>query len=71
MENVEKQQFRRALGQFATGVTVVTTLDADGEPVGITVSTWRPASRASTAAAWPGRKASKPKTCLRIRAGSS
>lgn len=44
MENVEKQQFRRALGQFATGVTVVTTLDADGEPVGITVNSFNSVS---------------------------
>ena len=44
MENVEKQQFRRALGQFATGVTVVTTLDPDGEPVGITVNSFNSVS---------------------------
>jgi len=30
--------FKRAMGQFATGVTVVTTLDADGRPLGLTVS---------------------------------
>ena len=30
--------FRRALGQFATGVAVVTTLDAEGRPLGLTVN---------------------------------
>lgn len=44
MENVEKQQFRRALGQFATGVTVVTTLDSEGEPVGMTVNSFNSVS---------------------------
>ena len=32
------------------------------EPVGITVSALRPASRAAIAASWPGRKFSNPKT---------
>src|SRR2546428_885137 len=30
--------FRRALGHFATGVTVVTTCDSDGRPTGLTAS---------------------------------
>jgi flavin reductase (DIM6/NTAB) family NADH-FMN oxidoreductase RutF len=30
--------FKRALGQFATGVTVVTTLGRDGQPLGLTVN---------------------------------
>jgi flavin reductase (DIM6/NTAB) family NADH-FMN oxidoreductase RutF len=30
--------FRRALSQFATGVTVVTTRDASGRPAGLTVN---------------------------------
>jgi flavin reductase (DIM6/NTAB) family NADH-FMN oxidoreductase RutF len=34
---VEPGHFRHALGQFATGVTVITTTTADG-PVGVTVS---------------------------------
>jgi len=33
-------ELRRALGQFATGVTVVTTLAADGSPDGITVNSF-------------------------------
>ena len=37
-------EFRRALGQFATGVTVVTACDADGQPVGLTVSSFNSVS---------------------------
>jgi flavin reductase (DIM6/NTAB) family NADH-FMN oxidoreductase RutF len=36
--SVDPASFRRALGQFATGVTVVTTRDASGRPLGLTVS---------------------------------
>jgi len=36
--------FRRALAQFATGITVVTTLTPDGEPAGITVNSFNSVS---------------------------
>ncbi|MGL6162091.1 flavin reductase family protein [Microbulbifer sp.] len=35
---------RDTLGQFATGVTVVTTRDADGQPVGMTVNSFNSVS---------------------------
>ena len=35
---VDSSSFRQALAQFASGVTVVTTRDAAGEPLGLTVS---------------------------------
>jgi flavin reductase (DIM6/NTAB) family NADH-FMN oxidoreductase RutF len=35
---VDPAEFRRALGQFASGVTVVTTRDRLGQPLGLTVS---------------------------------
>ena len=35
---VEPLQFRQALSKFASGVTVVSTLTPQGEPVGVTVS---------------------------------
>jgi flavin reductase (DIM6/NTAB) family NADH-FMN oxidoreductase RutF len=38
--SVDGASFRRVLGQFASGVTVVTTLGADGEPLGLTVSSF-------------------------------
>jgi 3-hydroxy-9,10-secoandrosta-1,3,5(10)-triene-9,17-dione monooxygenase reductase component len=42
--SVDAASFRRALGQFATGVTVVTTRDASGRPLGLTVSAFCSAS---------------------------
>ncbi|MDD2667949.1 flavin reductase family protein, partial [Zoogloea sp.] len=36
--------FRRVLGLFPTGVTIVTTWDADGRPVGATVSSFNTVS---------------------------
>ena len=36
--SVDASSFRRALGQFASGVTVVTTRDASGQRLGLTVS---------------------------------
>ena len=35
---IDAAEFRRALGQFATGVTVVTALDAARRPEGVTVN---------------------------------
>lgn len=59
-----RQDFRAALGLFATGVTIVTTRAADGSPVGLTANSfnsvslapplvlWSLGSRASTMAAF-------------------
>jgi 3-hydroxy-9,10-secoandrosta-1,3,5(10)-triene-9,17-dione monooxygenase reductase component len=38
------RDFRDALGGFATGVTIVTTCDVDGSPVGVTVSSYNSVS---------------------------
>lgn len=38
--SVEARGFRAALGQFATGITVVTTRDREGRPLGLTVSSF-------------------------------
>ena len=35
---ISPDEFRRALGHFASGVTTVTTLDGDGRPTGLTAS---------------------------------
>ena len=35
---IDKDTFRSVLGRFASGITVVTTRDADGHDVGMTVS---------------------------------
>ena len=37
-QTIDAAQLRHALGHFTTGVTVVTTMSADGEPVGTTAS---------------------------------
>ena len=40
----QAHDFRNALGQFATGVTVVTTVDDGGDPVGITANSFNSVS---------------------------
>ncbi|WP_261844935.1 flavin reductase [Aliamphritea ceti] len=40
----DAKDFRRALGQFPTGVTVITTLDESGNPVGVTASSFNSVS---------------------------
>ena len=37
---VDPGTFRRALGHFLTGVTIVTTIGADGEPIGMTANSF-------------------------------
>ena len=41
---LEPLELRQVFGQFATGVTIVTTSDQDGEPVGMTVSSFNTVS---------------------------
>lgn len=36
----DSRALRNCLGRFATGVTVVTTLDPDGQPIGLTVNSF-------------------------------
>ncbi|WP_019643860.1 flavin reductase family protein [Novispirillum itersonii] len=36
----DERAFRKAMGCFATGVTVVTSVDAEGLPVGVTVNSF-------------------------------
>ena len=44
MQASPASDFRRALAQFATGVTVVTTRDAHGKPIGLTVNSFNSVS---------------------------
>jgi flavin reductase (DIM6/NTAB) family NADH-FMN oxidoreductase RutF len=37
---IDTRQFRDALGCFATGITVITALDAEGAPVGLTANSF-------------------------------
>jgi len=41
---IDRQAFRQALGAFATGVTIVTTRDAEGRPVGLTANSFNSVS---------------------------
>lgn len=40
----DPQDFRAALGTFTTGVTIITTRAADGEPIGITANSFNSVS---------------------------
>ncbi|MEY4753784.1 MAG: hypothetical protein RJA44_1459 [Pseudomonadota bacterium] len=46
------QDFRAALGLFATGVTIVTTRSAEGVPVGLTVNSFNSVSLAPPLVLW-------------------
>ncbi|MBT3558555.1 MAG: flavin reductase family protein [Rhodospirillales bacterium] len=37
---IDTKELRFAFGNFATGITIVTSLDADGEPLGITANSF-------------------------------
>ena len=50
--------FRKALGTFPTGVTVVTTATGDGEPVGLTCSSFNSVSLSPPLVSWALRKES-------------
>ena len=43
---VSSEEFRRVCGRFATGVTVATIIDAEGQPHGLTVSSFTSVSLA-------------------------
>lgn len=43
-QTFDKKGFRKALGQFPTGVTIVTTLSDTGEPIGMTASSFNSVS---------------------------
>lgn len=49
---IDPRDFRRALGQFPTGVTVVTALTADGEPIGVTASSFNSVSMDPALVLW-------------------
>lgn len=49
---IDPRHFRGALSQFATGVTVVTTIGLDGRPVGLTASSFNSVSLAPPLVLW-------------------
>lgn len=50
--SVSAAELRAALGEFATGVTVVTTRDAEDRPVGLTVNSFSSVSLAPPLVLW-------------------
>lgn len=48
----DAKEFRRALSQFPTGVTVITTIDAQGNPVGVTASSFNSVSLEPALVLW-------------------
>ncbi len=55
---VELALLRRALGRFATGVTIVSCLDARGKPVGLTVNSFNALSLDPPLVLWSLRESS-------------
>ena len=53
------KEYRRALGSFPTGVAIITTRDAEGEPVGLTCNSFSSVSLEPPLVLWSLRKASK------------
>lgn len=49
---VDPQHFRQALGQFATGVTIVTTRDSDARLIGLTANSFNSVSLAPPLVLW-------------------
>jgi len=55
----DPRAFRNALGAFATGITIVTTRDGEGKPVGLTVNSFNSVSLDPPLVLWSiDRKAS-------------
>ena len=55
---LDTRHFRNALGRFATGVTIVTCLDASGQPVGLTANSFTALSLEPPLVLWSLRSAS-------------
>lgn len=55
----DSKAFRNALGQFATGVTVITTLDAEGRKVGMTANSFSSVSLDPMLVLWSIARTSK------------
>lgn len=52
LSGFDPAEFRKALGSFATGVTVVTTRGLDAEPIGLTVNSFNSVSLAPPMVLW-------------------
>ncbi len=59
MPDIDQKNFRTALSRFATGVTVVTTRDSNGTPVGVTANSFNSVSLNPPMVLWSLAKTSK------------
>lgn len=59
MSQPDAKAFRNALGQFATGVTVVTTVDANGNKIGMTANSFSSVSLDPMLVLWSVAKSCK------------
>ncbi|MET0378431.1 MAG: flavin reductase family protein [Spongiibacteraceae bacterium] len=55
---IDSRQFRNALGAFTTGVTIVTTVDADGHDIGLTANSFNSVSLDPPMVLWSLAKSS-------------
>lgn len=56
---IDPKAFRRALGNFATGVTIVTAIDPDGTKVGVTANSFSSLSMDPPLVLWSSKKDAK------------
>lgn len=59
MATIDPTEFRRALGTFTTGVTIVTTRAADGEAIGVTANSFNSVSLSPPIVLWSLAKTAK------------
>lgn len=59
VQSFDAVEFRKALGSFTTGVTVVTTRDPSGEDIGLTANSFNSVSMDPPMVLWSLRKASR------------
>lgn len=52
VDSQKQELFKKAMGDYPTGVTIVTTIDADGTPVGLTVNSFASVSLDPTLILW-------------------
>ena len=52
MKTLDLKFLRRTLGKYSTGVTVVTSTDNDGNPIGMTVNSFTSVSLQSGLVLW-------------------
>lgn len=59
MTAIDSQEFRNALGRFATGVTIVTTADTEGRKFGVTANSYNSVSLDPPLVLWSLAKTSR------------